>query len=51
MVYSASESFDTGVDTATAAGDYRVPFAVTGKLDQVVVTIDDRPLSDDHEKR
>ena len=40
-IYSATESFDTGLDTGTAAGDYDVPFAFTGRLDRVTVTIDD----------
>jgi arylsulfatase len=40
-IYSATESFDTGVDTGTAAGDYELPFAFTGRLDSLDVTIDD----------
>jgi arylsulfatase A-like enzyme len=40
-VYSFNESFDTGLDTGTAAGAYEVPFHFTGKLDSVTVTLDD----------
>ncbi|MBX3191833.1 MAG: arylsulfatase [Labilithrix sp.] len=39
ILYSATETFDTGLDTATAAGDYEVPFAFTGRLDSVTVRL------------
>lgn len=41
ILYSFSESFDTGLDTGTPAGDYEVPFAFQGDLERVKVTIDD----------
>jgi arylsulfatase len=41
ILYSATESFDTGLDTGTAAGDYDLPFAYRGELQSVEVTIDD----------
>ncbi|MDF2694013.1 MAG: arylsulfatase [Labilithrix sp.] len=44
-MYSFNESFDTGMDTGTAAGDYDLPFPFTGRLDDVKVTIDDMPPS------
>lgn len=41
ILYSATETFDTGLDTGTAAGDYAVPFPFAGTLSSVKVTIDD----------
>ena len=40
-LYSATESFDTGQDTGTSAGDYDLPFPFRGTLESVTVTIDD----------
>jgi arylsulfatase A-like enzyme len=44
-MFSFTESFDTGLDTGTAAGDYDVPFAFKGTLDTVEVTLDDLPAA------
>jgi arylsulfatase A-like enzyme len=41
LVYSLNETFDTGLDTGTAAGDYEVPFAYEGRLRSVKVTLDE----------
>jgi arylsulfatase len=40
-VFSLDETFDTGMDTGTPAGDYQVPFEYTGTLRDVTVSIDD----------
>jgi arylsulfatase len=40
-LYSLNETFDTGMDTGTAAGDYDVPFEFTGRIRSVTFELDD----------
>ncbi len=40
IVFSATESCDTGLDTGTAAGDYEVPFHFTGRLHDVTISVE-----------
>jgi arylsulfatase len=43
--FSADETFDTGVDTGTPAGNYTSPFAFTGTLEKVDVDLEPAKLS------
>jgi arylsulfatase len=37
--YSADETFDVGMDTGSAVGDYKAPFPFTGTIKKVVVEL------------
>jgi arylsulfatase A-like enzyme len=47
------ETFDVGVDTGTAVDDkdYQVPFAFTGKLDKVTITLKPSQLSAEDQRK
>ena len=47
------ETFDVGVDTGTPVDDrdYQVPFAFTGKINKITLTIDRPKLTPADEKR
>ena len=43
--YSADETFDTGLDTGSPAGNYASPFAFSGKLKKVEIDLEPTKLS------
>jgi arylsulfatase A-like enzyme len=53
MILQWDESFDIGSDTLTGVNDedYKPPFAFTGKLDKLTLTIDRPKLTPEDEKR
>ena len=53
MILQWDESFDIGSDTLTGVNDadYRPPFAFTGKLNKVTLTIDRPKLSEEDIKK
>lgn len=49
---SLDETLDIGEDTGTPVSeDYKVPFAFTGRLNRVLIQLDDSPLTPDDEEQ
>ena len=53
LILQWDENFDVGADTGTPVDDqdYQVPFAFTGKLTKLTLTIDRPKLTPEDEKR
>jgi arylsulfatase len=53
LILQWDENLDVGSDTGTPADDkdYRVPFAFSGKIHKITLTIDRPKLSPEDEKR
>ena len=47
FVVQSDESFDIGFDTGSSVdeGDYRPPFAFSGRIERIVVTVGESTLS------
>ena len=53
LILQWDETFDIGSDTGTPVDDhdYQVPFAFTGKLDKLTISMDRPKLTPEDEKR